>query len=135
MLNREGLLPGEGAVGRYADLLKTGRRGDNLTPHHIPSNAFMAAKVPGYTRGMGIAMMMEHPLPGQGGRHRQTISYGQSPDLSLSPRQALAREIRDERSIYWRQGLYTPEIRRSLQDIIQFNKLAWQGIFEQGENS
>jgi hypothetical protein len=80
-------------------------------------------------------MMMEHPLPGQGGRHRQTISYGQSPDLSLSPRQALAREIRDARSIYWRQGLYTPEIRRSLQDIIQFNKLAWQGIFEQGENS
>ena len=62
MLNREGLLSGEGAVGRYADLLKTGRRGDNLTPHHIPSNAFMAAKVPGYTRGMGIAMMMEHPF-------------------------------------------------------------------------
>jgi hypothetical protein len=23
----------------------------------------MAAKVPGYTKGMGIAMMMEHPLP------------------------------------------------------------------------
>jgi len=37
--------------------------------------------------------------------------------------------------MHWRQGLYTPEIRRSLQDIIQFNKLAWQGIFEKGENS
>ncbi|MEQ8754443.1 MAG: hypothetical protein RID09_13130 [Coleofasciculus sp. G1-WW12-02] len=54
MLNREGLLPGEGAVGRYADLLKTGRRGDNLTPHHIPSNAFMAAKVPGCTRAIAF---------------------------------------------------------------------------------
>jgi len=67
-------------------------------------------------------------------RHRQTISYGQSPDLSLSPREALAREIRDARSIYWRQGLYTSEIRRRLQDIILLNKLAWQGVFEKGEN-
>jgi hypothetical protein len=30
------LLPGEGRVGHYADLLNTGSRGDNLTPHHIP---------------------------------------------------------------------------------------------------
>jgi len=129
------LLPGEGAVGRYDELLKTGHRGDNLTPHHIPSNAFMAAKVIGYTRGMGIAMMMEHPLPGQGGRHRRTISYGQLPALNLSPRNALAREIRDARAIYRRQGLYTPEIRRSLQEVIRLNKLAWLDIFEKGRNS
>lgn len=44
----------------YEDLLKIGRRGDNLTPHHIPSNAFMKAKVIGYTTDKGIAMMMEH---------------------------------------------------------------------------
>ncbi|NEP10380.1 MAG: hypothetical protein F6K14_09195 [Symploca sp. SIO2C1] len=30
------LLPGEGKVGRYGDLLKTGRRGDNLTPLSSP---------------------------------------------------------------------------------------------------
>lgn len=116
-------------------MLKTGRRGDNLTPHHIPSNALMAAKVPGYTTGMGIAMMMEHPVPGQGGRHRQTISYGQLPDISLSPRNALAREIKDARTIYRRQSLYTPEIRRSLQEVIRLNKLAWSGTFEKGGNS
>jgi hypothetical protein len=28
----------------------------------------MAAKVLGYSREMGIAIMMEHPLPGKGGR-------------------------------------------------------------------
>ena len=119
------LLPGEGTVGRYGELLKAGRRGDNLTPHHIPSNGFMVAKVPGYTREMGIAIMMEHPLPGKGGRHRQTISYGQPTDLSLSPREALAREIRDARAIYRRQGFYTPQIRRSLQQVIRLNESAW----------
>jgi hypothetical protein len=95
----------------------------------------MAAKVPGYTREMGIAIMMEHPLPGKGGRHRQTISYGQSPNLSLLPREALAREISDARVIYRRQGLYTPQIRRSLQQVIQLNKLAWLGVFEKEGNS
>lgn len=124
------LLPGEGAVGSYGELLKAGRRGDNLTPHHIPSNAFMAAKVPGYTRDKGIAIMMEHLSPGMGGRHRQTLSYGQPPNLSLSPRQALAREVRDVRSIYRTQGLYRPYIRRSLQQVIQQNKSAWPGVFD-----
>lgn len=28
----------------------------------------MAAKVSGYTRNLGIAIMMEHPVPGAGGR-------------------------------------------------------------------
>lgn len=94
------LLPGEGTVSTYGELIKAGRRGDNLTPHHIPSNAFMQVKVLGYTRNKGIAIMMEHLSPGMGGRHRQTLSYGQSPDLSLSPRQALAREVWNVRSIY-----------------------------------
>lgn len=124
------LLPGEGAVSSYGQLIKIGRRGDNLTPHHIPSNAFMLAKVPGYTRDKGIAIMMEHLSPGMGGRHRQTLSYGKSPNLSLSPRQALAREVWDVRSIYRRQGIYTPEIRRSLQQVIQGNKFLWSGIFD-----
>ena len=84
---------------------------------------------------ISIAIMMEHPLPGKGGCHRQTISYGQSPNLSLLPREALAREISDARAIYRRQGLYTPQIRRSLQQVIQSNKLAWLGVFEKGVNS
>jgi filamentous hemagglutinin len=124
------LLEGEGTVGRYGELLKLGRRGDNLTPHHVPSNAYMVARISGYTRNMGIAIMMEHPIPGAGGRHRQTLSYGQSPDLNLLPRQVLAREIQDLRSLYQRQGIYTGKIRRSLKSVIRMNKSAWTGIFE-----
>lgn len=125
-----GLLVGEGHVGHYEDLLKKGRRRDNLTPHHIPANAFMAAKVPGYTKGKGVAMMMEHPMPGQGGRHRQTLSYGQTPDLGLTPREALAKEVADARSIYVRQGLYTKAIRSGLRQVMQLNQLLWVGSFD-----
>jgi hypothetical protein len=128
--NISDLLEGEGTVERYGELLKLGRRGDNLTPHHVPSNAYMVAKVSGYTRNMGIAIMMEHPIPGAGGRHRQTISYGKSPDLSLLPRQVLAKEVEDLQSLYQRQDVYTETIRRGLQLIIQMNKSAWAGVFE-----
>jgi len=124
------LLEGEGTVGRYGELLKLGRRGDNLTPHHVPSNAYMVARISDYTRNMGIAIMMEHPIPGAGGRHRQTLSYGQSPDLRLPPRQVLAREIQDLRLLYQRQGIYTKTIRSSLQLVIRMNKSAWAGVFE-----
>jgi hypothetical protein len=93
----------------------------------------MMLKVPGYRQEMGIAMMMEHRAPGQGGRHRYTLS-STTPNLHLSPREALAREIWDLRSIYGHQGLYTPQIRRSLQQVIHLNKLAWSGIFDKGGN-
>jgi hypothetical protein len=122
---------GEGTVGRYGDLLKLGRRGDNLTPHHVPSNAYMAAKVTGYKRNMGIAMMVEHPVPGAGGRHRKTLSYGQSPDLSLLPRDVLAREIDDLRVLYQQEAVYTREIRRSLRSLAALNQSAWPGVFDQ----
>lgn len=57
------LVPGEGAVGTYGELDNARRKGDNLTPHHIPSDAYMKAKVPGYTRNQGISIWMEHPSP------------------------------------------------------------------------
>jgi filamentous hemagglutinin len=128
------LVPGEGTVATYGELNKARRRDDNLTAHHIPADAFMKAKVSGYTRNKGISIWMEQPYPGAGGRHRQTLSYGSSPDLSLSPRQALAREVWDVRSIYRQQGLYTPDIRRSLQQVINQNKLTWIGTFNKVRN-
>jgi filamentous hemagglutinin len=128
-INFSRLRSGEGTVGRFGDLLKAGSRGDNLTPHHIPSNAYMKAKVPGYTRNEGIAINMDHPHPGTGGRHRQTESYGKAPNLDLSPRQVLAREVWDARSIYRQDGLYTQDIKRSLQQVIEQNKASWPGIF------
>jgi hypothetical protein len=101
-----------------------------LTPHHVPSNAYMVAKVSGYKRNLGIAIMMEHPIPGSGGRHRQTLSYGQTPDLNLQPRKVLAKEIQDLRSLYQRQSVYTEGIRRSLRSLVYLNKSAWVGVFE-----
>jgi hypothetical protein len=77
---------------------------------------------------MGIAMMMEHPTPGRAGRHRYTLSFSTTPDFHLSFREALAREIGDVRSIYLHQGLYTAEIRRSLQQAIKLNKVSWLDI-------
>jgi hypothetical protein len=90
----------------------------------------MKAKVPDYTTNKGIAIMMEHLSPGKGGRHRQTISYGKPPNLSLSARETLAQELWDVRYIYLRQGLYNREIRKSLQGLINLNRLNWQGIFD-----
>ena len=81
-------------------------------------------------RNQGIAIMMEHPIPGAGGRHRQTLSYGKSPDLSLLPRQVLARETQDLRSLYQRQGVYTKELRRNLRSLVPLNKSVWIGVFE-----
>ena len=89
----------------------------------------MKAIVPDYTTDKGIAIMMEHFAPGQGGRHRQTRSYGTSPNLNLSPREALAQEVWDVRSIYCNQGLYNKEIRKSLQQIIRLNKAVWSSSF------
>ncbi|MEG4849681.1 hypothetical protein QUB10_02085 [Microcoleus sp. B5-D4] len=114
------LLAGETTVGQFGDLNKSRRTGDNLTPHHIPSDAYMKQiGISGYTRNKGIAILMEQPYPGRGGRHRRTQSYGQRPDFSLSPRQALARAVWDVRSIYRQDRLYTPQIRRNLQQVIK----------------
>jgi filamentous hemagglutinin len=131
-INQYRLIAGEGTVGTYGDLLKCGRRCDNLTPHDVPSNAYMKAKIQEYTINQGIAIMMEHLSPGKGGRHRQTLSYGKSPDLTLSPRQILAQEIWNVRSIYVCQRLYSSEIRKSLQTLIKLNKEAWLNVFDKG---
>lgn len=35
------LLPGEGDIGTYRDLLDAGEVGDNITPHHMPSAEYI----------------------------------------------------------------------------------------------
>jgi filamentous hemagglutinin len=93
----------------------------------MPSDAFMRSKVQGYKRSEGVAMMLDQPP--LAGRHRQTRTYGRRPDLSLSARQALARDIWDVRTIFREEGRYTPEIRFGLQETIRENKVAWPGTF------
>lgn len=57
------------------------------------------------------------------------------PYFNLSPRQALARAVWDVRSIYRQDGLYTPQIRRNLQQVIKQNKLLWSGNFDKVGNT
>jgi RHS repeat-associated protein len=121
------LLPGEGEVGKYNDLIAGGSKGDNITPHHIPSAKHMAGK--GVAHGDGISINMEQPVPGVGGRHRLTFTCGTSADAGMTSRNALAAGIRDARSIYMLDDLYTPYIRQQLQEVIRQNKNLYPSIF------
>lgn len=128
------LPPGEGKVGTYEDLIDAGTRGDNITPHHMPSAKYMETNA-GVHKNDGVSMNMEQPTPGSGGRYRQTETYGLTGQglqdyLNLSPRDALARDIWDARRIYQKDGLYTPEIRGSLQEVIEMNKNLYPNLFK-----
>ncbi len=121
------LLSGEGAVGTYRDLIAAGMKGDNITPHHIPSANRMALE--GVSKGDGFAINMEQPVSGVGGRHRSTFTYGNRADMDMTPRDALAAGVWDARKIYRADDLYTPQIRSSLQDLIRMNKANHPAIF------
>ena len=117
------LLPSEGEIGTYRELLDAGEVGDNITPHHMPSAEYMSQY--GVGREDGLCMNMEMPSPGTGGRHRLTDTYGRNMTdaekayyYSLSPRDALAYDIANMRQIYQSQGLYS-EIRPKLQEYIK----------------
>jgi hypothetical protein len=114
----------EGATGTFDDLTAAGTRGDRITPHHMPSDAYMKAKVPGYTRGEGITFNTRELT------HFSTRTFGRSPFLGEAPRDALARDIWDLRSIFQREGRYTPYIRGGLQDVIRQNKIKFPGVFD-----
>jgi hypothetical protein len=47
----------------------------------------------------------------------------------MSPRDALAAGVRDARKIYQRDGLYGPQVRGALQDVIKQNKQTFPEIF------
>ena len=122
------LLPGEGAVGTFRDLDDLGATGDNLTPHHVPSANLMARH--GVARGDGVSIMMEQPVPGVGGRHRFTFTYGTSADVEMTLRDSLAAGVRDLRRIYMNDGLYGTFVRHQLQEIGRQNKALFPGLFK-----
>ncbi|AIL13358.1 hypothetical protein IM40_07370 [Candidatus Paracaedimonas acanthamoebae] len=94
----------------------------------MPQDAYMRQH--GIKTNDGIAMMMEQPTPGKGGRHRQTRTYGKQPELRAAPRTVLARDIQDLRQIYKKDDVYTPEIKQGLQDVIQKNKEKFPDLFK-----
>ncbi|WP_207638272.1 hypothetical protein [Pseudobutyrivibrio sp. MD2005] len=128
------LLPGEGDIGTYNDLIKSGKRGDNLTPHHMPSAEYMSKK--GVAKKDGLCMNMEMPVPGSGGRHRLTDTYGGNMTdakkafyYDLSPRDALAYDLKNLCIIYQNDGLYD-KIRPQLLEYIKTSKSLYQDLFE-----
>lgn len=122
------LLPREGQVGTYDDLIAAGEKGDNLTPHHIPSAEHMLKHdVP---NGKGISINMEHPYPGSGGIHRSTFTYGTKVDKDMSSRDALSAGVRDVRNLYRQDGLYGSYIRQQVQEIIRQNKTNYPDAFK-----
>jgi hypothetical protein len=125
-----GLMPGEGLFGTYDDLIDLGTKGDHVTPHHMPSARHMDQH--GVPRGQGLSLNMEHPVPGAGGRHRRTFTYGTNADAGMQPRQALARGIWDARRIYMEDGLYGTYIRQQFRDFIQRYKALHPGLFGKG---
>ena len=120
------LLPGEGEVGTSRDLIQMGKRGDNITPDHIPSAAYM--KKFGVAKGDGIAMNMESSYPGKGGRHRQFRTYGRSAS-DLKPRSELAADLIDRKGIYQKDGIYNSKIRKGLMTVAEENKKKFPEIF------
>ena len=64
---------------------------------------------------------MEQPVPGSGGRHRDTFTYGTRADSGMSSRDALAAGVWDARRIYQQQGLYDSFVRGQLQELIRQN--------------
>lgn len=133
------LLEGEGKTGSYKELIDDGKGGDNITPHHMPSDEYMSrnASGSGYTRNEGLCMNMEQPHPGSGGRHRDTATYDnhmtqaeKDAYYALSPRDALAHDIKDVIKIYKRDGLYNDEIRNALKELIKESKKKFPDLFK-----
>jgi hypothetical protein len=126
------LLPGECRVGSFKGLDRLRVKGDDITPHHIPSDAFMRKH--GVSRNDGISIYMEQPETG--GRHRKTKTYGghmtptqREAYYRMSPTEALKHDINDARNIYRDQGLLTPQVEDALQEVIRQNKAAFPHLF------
>jgi hypothetical protein len=127
------LLPGECRVGSFKALDRLRVKGDDITPHHIPSDAFM--KKHGVSRNDGISIYMEQPATG--GRHRQTRTYGghmtpaqREAYYKMSPTEALKHDIDDARKIYRDQGLLTPKVEDALQQVVRQNKATFPHLFK-----
>ena len=72
---------------------------------------------------------MEQPSPGNGGRHRETFTYGTQADAAMTPRDVLAAGARDLRSVNQDHDLYGPYVRDQIREVINLNKTAHPGIF------
>jgi hypothetical protein len=78
----------------------------------------------------GIAMNTEHPNPGVGGRYREIHKELRTIPPETAPRDALARSVMRARKVYMKDGVYTPDIRDSLLDVIKQNGIKFPDLFK-----
>ena len=122
------ILMTETNAGTYRDLKHAGVEYDNITPHHMPSTGYMKRNaLDPWSLNEGWAMNMYDPGPKYIGRHTRTTTFStrltRIPHYAnLSPRDALAYDVREVRRIYMEDGLYGPEVRKRLQEVIKGNK-------------
>jgi hypothetical protein len=123
------LLPGEGKVGSYGELKVYKKADDNLARHHMPNSQYMQNK--GVSHSDGVSMMVEQPVPGTGGRHRQIHKELIKQDLNMAPRDALAQSVARAREVYRADGVLS-EVRPGLLDVIGANKVKFPKLFQKG---
>lgn len=120
------LLPNELASETYSNLLlffpKSG-----IAPHHMVSNLYMTENY-GVHPNDGLAMMLESSYNNKGSRHGKTVSYGRpsanykASYLSMTPRDALAYDLRDLKKVLKNQGLYDKHARTEIKNFINKQK-------------
>lgn len=132
----------ECSIGTYNDLANQGVVGDNLTPHHIPSNKYMRIncgnentkyyqKSPynAYTMVEGICINV------QGQRHTRTFTYGTLSDknakmyYSYHPDAALKFDVINLKDIYVEAGQYKEPIYNTLIELIKQNYTKYPEMF------
>jgi hypothetical protein len=136
------LLPGEGLVGTYGELSKVGSKGDNVTPHHMPQDKYMAEKLKGNPGGEtwvyseGVCINMYHPVPKpKQGRHFFTRTYGafgNPPRFHEKPMEALQKDIANVRAVYQKDNLLDGRIENALARLHALNVKNYPKLFRGG---
>lgn len=118
------LLKNELQVGQYGKMIKNRETG--LDYHHMPSTKQIEKY--GVEKNDGIAMGLEHD------RHTLTRTYksGNKPILknNEAPRDALARDIKDQKKILQDNNLYDQKAREALQEVIKQNKDKFPNLYK-----
>ena len=133
------LEPNEGLVATYGELSKIGKAGDALTPHHMPADSYMEAKLKGNPGGEkwvyedGICMNLYQPdrkgAKSRTGRHHYTRSYRRKANLAEKPMEALQKDIANVRAIYEKEGLLKGKVENGLALVHALNVKNYPKLF------
>lgn len=128
------LLDSEGDIGTYSYLNKKGHKGDDVTPHHMPSKEFLIRNMDMDRKDAlnnGLSMNLQQMV--KGGIHRKTKTYGRNMSnkekefyYSLSNRDAIAYDLKDLKRLAIEEGTYDqyrPYIKEYIKRSIEFYDL------------